>query len=212
MNYDNRLFNQSREKELINRGGENISPREIDDVLLAHPAIQQAVTFAIPNPTLGEDVAAAVVLRQNCIVSIQALRQFAASRLADFKVPSQIIILNELPKDPTGKIQRVGLAEILKTELGWSMVQEVKGTAMPSTPMEKELLSIWQRVLNLDQIGVQDDLLAMGGDSIKAASILMYVDEYFKVTLSLGEIFMAPTIAAMAQMISERRSKGENRE
>jgi acyl carrier protein len=78
--------------------------------------------------------------------------------------------------------------------------------------MEKELLSIWQRVLNLDQIGVQDDLLAMGGDSIKAASILMYVDEYFKVTLSLGEIFMAPTIAAMAQMISERRSKGENRE
>jgi acyl-CoA synthetase (AMP-forming)/AMP-acid ligase II len=103
-----------RLKEIINRGGEKISPREVDEVLMDHPAIQQVVTFAVSHPKLGEDVAAAVVLRQGMNLTEKEVREFAAKRLADFKVPRKVIFLTEIPKGPTGKLQRIGLA----TKLG----------------------------------------------------------------------------------------------
>jgi acyl-CoA synthetase (AMP-forming)/AMP-acid ligase II len=102
-----------RLKEIINRGGEKISPREVDEVLLDHPAVAQAVTFAIPHAKLGEDVAAALVLRQGVDATEQDIRAFAAERLAGMKVPRQIVFLEEIPKGATGKLQRIGLAEKL---------------------------------------------------------------------------------------------------
>jgi acyl-CoA synthetase (AMP-forming)/AMP-acid ligase II len=102
-----------RLKEIINRGGEKISPREVDEVLMDHPAVLQVVTFAVPHDRLGEDVAAAVVLRQGSHVNEQELREFAATRIANFKVPRHIAILPEIPKGPTGKLQRIGLAQKL---------------------------------------------------------------------------------------------------
>jgi acyl-CoA synthetase (AMP-forming)/AMP-acid ligase II len=102
-----------RLKEIINRGGEKISPREVDEVLMDHPAVQQCVTFALPHDKLGEDVAAAVVLREGAQAGEKDLREFAAKRLADFKVPRKIIILPEIPKGATGKTQRIGLAQKL---------------------------------------------------------------------------------------------------
>jgi len=102
-----------RLKEIINRGGEKISPREVDEVLMDHPSVQQCVTFSVPHDKLGEDVAAAVVLREGAETSEKALREFAAIRLADFKVPRKILILAEIPKGATGKLQRIGLAQKL---------------------------------------------------------------------------------------------------
>lgn len=102
-----------RLKEIINRGGEKISPLEVDVVLMDHPAIQQVVTFAMPHAKLGEDVAAAVVLRQGQSADERSIRDFAATRLADFKVPRRVVILDEIPKGATGKLQRIGLAEKL---------------------------------------------------------------------------------------------------
>jgi acyl-CoA synthetase (AMP-forming)/AMP-acid ligase II len=102
-----------RLKEIINRGGEKISPREVDEVLMDHPAVAQAVTFALPHDKLGEDVAAAVVLRNGEEVDERVLRDFARARLADFKVPRTIIFLDEIPKGATGKLQRIGLADKL---------------------------------------------------------------------------------------------------
>ncbi len=102
-----------RLKEIINRGGEKIAPREVDDVLLDHPAVAQAVTFALPHDKLGEEVAAAVVLREDTSVTERELRDFVAGRLADFKVPRRIVFLPEIPKGPTGKPQRIGLARRL---------------------------------------------------------------------------------------------------
>jgi acyl-CoA synthetase (AMP-forming)/AMP-acid ligase II len=99
-----------RLKEIINRGGEKISPREVDEVLLDHPAVAQAVTFALPHDLLGETVAAAVVLHVGVSAQARELRAFAAERLADFKVPRRLIILDEIPTGPTGKVQRVGMA------------------------------------------------------------------------------------------------------
>jgi len=102
-----------RLKEIINRGGEKISPREVDEILLDHPAIAQAVTFAMPHDKLGEEVAAAVVLADGADASEGSIREFAGSRLADFKVPRKVVILDEIPKGATGKLQRIGLAEKL---------------------------------------------------------------------------------------------------
>ncbi|HER25638.1 MAG TPA: AMP-dependent synthetase, partial [Rhodospirillales bacterium] len=102
-----------RLKEIINRGGEKISPREIDEVLMDHPAVSQVVTFAVPHDKLGEEVAAAVVLREGMSVDEAGLRNFAREHLADFKVPRKIVFLDEIPKGATGKLQRIGLAEKL---------------------------------------------------------------------------------------------------
>ena len=102
-----------RLKEIINRGGEKISPREVDDVLMDHPAVAQVVTFAMPHEKLGEEVAVAIVLADGQHVSEKDIRRFAAERLAQFKVPRKVLFIDEIPKGATGKLQRIGLAEKL---------------------------------------------------------------------------------------------------
>jgi acyl-CoA synthetase (AMP-forming)/AMP-acid ligase II len=102
-----------RLKELINRGGEKFSPLEVDAVLMDHPAVLQCLAFALPHEKLGEDVAAAVVLRDGEAATEHELRDFAAMRLAQFKVPRKIVFLSEIPKGATGKLQRIGLAQKL---------------------------------------------------------------------------------------------------
>ena len=108
---DGYLFLTGRLKEQINRGGEKVSPLEVDDVLLGHPSVAQAVTFAMPHPKLGEEVAAAVVAADGADIDERELRRFLSRSLAAFKVPRRVLVLDELPKGPTGKLQRIGLAE-----------------------------------------------------------------------------------------------------
>ncbi|SHH20846.1 acyl--CoA ligase [Marivita hallyeonensis] len=110
---DGFLHLTGRLKEIINRGGEKVSPLEVDGVLLDHPAIAQVVTFALPHPKLGEEVAAAVVLKEGSEASERDIRDFAAERMADFKVPRKVVIMDEIPKGATGKMQRIGMAEKL---------------------------------------------------------------------------------------------------
>ncbi len=102
-----------RLKEIINRGGEKISPREIDEIIMEHPAVHQCVTFAMPHEMLGEDVAAAIVLKQGTAATDKELREFASVRLAAYKVPRKIVILDQIPVGATGKLQRIGLAQKL---------------------------------------------------------------------------------------------------
>ena len=107
------LFLTGRLKEFINRGGEKVSPLEVDEVLLRHPAVAQAVAFAMPHAKLGEEVAAAVVLTEPGAATEREIHDFAAQHLTDFKVPRTVMFLAEIPKGPTGKVQRIGLAERL---------------------------------------------------------------------------------------------------
>ncbi len=107
---DGYLHLRGRLKEIVNRGGEKISPKEVDEALLAHPGVAQAIAFAIPHPKLGEDIAAAVVTSEGEEVKVSDLREFVAERLAPFKVPRKILFVEEIPKGPTGKLQRIGLA------------------------------------------------------------------------------------------------------
>jgi acyl-CoA synthetase (AMP-forming)/AMP-acid ligase II len=103
---DGYLWLVARIKELINRGGEKISPREIDEVLLAHPAVVEAVCFGVPHATWGEEVVAAVVLREAATANEADLLAFCKERLADYKRPKQIHITGTIPRTATGKIQR----------------------------------------------------------------------------------------------------------
>ena len=99
---------------MINRGGEKISPAEIDEALQRHPDVAEAAAFAVPHPRLGEDVAAAVVLRQGATATPFELREFLLPRLAQFKIPRRIVFVDRLPKGATGKVQRQRLLEGLK--------------------------------------------------------------------------------------------------
>ena len=102
-----------RLKEIINRGGEKISPREVDELLMDHPAVAQVVCFGMPHPKLGEEVAAVVVLRDGQAATERELQAFVATRAADYKVPKKILFMDEIPKGATGKLQRIGLAQKL---------------------------------------------------------------------------------------------------
>ncbi|MEQ8248810.1 MAG: acyl--CoA ligase [Alphaproteobacteria bacterium] len=110
---DGFLTISGRLKEIINRGGEKIAPLEVDNVLMEHAAVAQAVTFAVPHDKLGEDVAAVVVLREDAVTDEKTLRTFVGEHLTDFKVPRRIVIVDEIPKGATGKVQRIGLAKRL---------------------------------------------------------------------------------------------------
>lgn len=102
-----------RLKEIINRGGEKISPREVDEILMDHPAVAQVVCFGMPHAKLGEEVAAVVVLREGAAATERELAAFVATRAADYKVPKKILFMDEIPKGATGKLQRIGLAQKL---------------------------------------------------------------------------------------------------
>lgn len=110
---DGYLSLTGRLKEIINRGGEKISPLEVDAVMLSHPEIAQVVCFAVNHDKLGEDIAAAVVLQEGSTLDERAIREFTSLHIAGFKVPRSVKILEEIPKGATGKIQRIGMAEKL---------------------------------------------------------------------------------------------------
>ena len=102
-----------RLKEIINRGGEKVSPREVDEILMDHAAVAQVVCFGMPHAKLGEEVAAVVVLREGQAATERELQAFVATRAADYKVPKKIVFMDEIPKGATGKLQRIGLAQKL---------------------------------------------------------------------------------------------------
>lgn len=206
---DGYLTISGRKKEIINRGGETISPREIDEALLDHPAVLQVLAFAVPDRRLGEQVAAAVVLDESATeVSEQDIRRFAQLRLSDAKVPRRIVFLDEIPKGPTGKLQRIGLAE----RLGISELEE-GGVERPFTPpsstIQKLLAELWGQVLGLDGTSVHDRFLDVGGDSLLATRLLGLIREETGVELTMLDLSDRATIAEQAKLIEAMLLEGD---
>ena len=189
------LFLSGRLKEIINRGGEKVSPREIDEALLEHPAVAQAVAFAMPHPTLGEDVAAAVVLREKAWTEPQALRAFLFERLTASKVPSQVVVVPAIPKGPTGKLQRIGLADRLREFLQ-------PPPAEPRNDIERAVAGIFAEVLQSDRFGIDDNFFALGGDSLRAAQVTARVFSAFGLELYPTAVFQRPTVAELSGEIA----------
>ena len=202
------LFLTGRLKEIINRGGEKIAPLEVDEALMDHPAVEQAVTFGVSNELLGEEVAAAVVLRPQCTATEKEIREFVTKRLADFKVPRQVLILTEIPKGSFGKIQRNGLAKRLGVKRcdQLPLKSEVAYTP-PATWEESRLVEIWARVLGLSSVGIHDDFFGLGGDSILATQIVSQVRKLMQVELSPVSLFEMPTVAELARSLQTAPKK-----
>ncbi|MEE9139348.1 MAG: condensation domain-containing protein [Alphaproteobacteria bacterium] len=203
---DGYLTITGRIKEIINRGGEKVAPREVDEVLLSHPAVAEALTFAVPDPALGEDVGAAVVLEEGSEATADEIKAFAAERLAFFKVPRRLVIVPEIPKGPTGKPQRIGLAEKLGLGLGAAEAGATEAdTTPPRSDLEAALAGLWREVLCLDEVGVRARFLDLGGDSLLATQLVTRIREALRVEITLLDVFDTPTIADMATRIKEKR-------
>ncbi len=187
-----------RIKETINRGGETISPQEIDAVLLSHPQVAAAVTFAVPDQRLGEQVAAAVVLRGP--VDLHALRHFVADHLSSTKVPRRIVVLDALPLTATGKVQRIGLAE----RLGLSELDDTAtstGVAERNSGTLDRLAGFWRDVLNVAHVHPDDRFLELGGDSLSALRLIALVNDAMGIRVSLLELFDCPTLSEQAALL-----------
>ncbi len=194
MDADGYLTIIGRIKEMVNRGGEKIAPREVDEALLAHPDVVEAAAFAVPHRTLGDDLAAAVVAQAGSGLSEQEVRRFAFERLAPHKVPSRVVVLERIPKGPTGKVQRVTLAKALAKELESEY-------AAPRGELEESLATAWAEVLKVERVGRDDNFFALGGDSLSGVQAVLAAERLVGRELERSIIFQSPTIAQMAAVL-----------
>ena len=203
---DGFLTLHGRKDDLINRGGEKISPVEIDDALMRHPAVAEAAAFAVPHPRLGEDVAAAVVLRPGMTATPVELRGYLQEQLASFKVPRRIVIRDQLPKGQTGKVVRRLLAECLEekaaAETQIAAPQSIEDTSVDGN-LVIQLTEIWERLLKIAPLSLDDDFFENGGDSLLAMEMLVELERLTGRTIPSAILFEAPTIGQLAQKLSE---------
>ena len=194
---DGDLFLTGRAKELINRGGEKIAPQEIDEALARHPAVQQAAAFGVPHPRLGESVAAAVVLRPGAAADEAALQAFTARSLADFKVPSQILFLEDLPRCPVGKVRRRELADLAAHRT------PTVAHAQPTNPLEAALAELCAAELDIESIGLDDDFAAAGGDSLSSVRLILATEALVGMTIADQVAGRCSTVRSMALALTE---------
>jgi amino acid adenylation domain-containing protein len=198
---DGYLFIVGRIKDVIKRGGQQVAPAEVEAALLGHPDVIEAAAFSIPNPRLGEDVAAAVVPRPGAKISAHKLRTFAGERLAKFKVPNLILIVPQIPKGPSGKIKRSELASALAIRLPKAQALRGDNLVAARSELERQIVETCADVLELNQIGIDEDVFALGADSLSVTQMLSRLRTHFGIRLSFNDIFDAPTVAALAARI-----------
>lgn len=191
---DGDLFLTGRAKEMVNRGGEKISPAEVEDALRTHPAVIEAAVVAVPHRTLGEDVAAAVILRSG--TSGSDLRAHLQSRLAQFKIPGRIVELADIPKNAVGKIDRIAIARLLA-----EAETATAAHAAPRTALEGFLTELWARELSVGSVGINQDLAALGGDSLSATRILIAIEARFSAPVPTDVIENLTTVAEVARRL-----------
>lgn len=196
------LFLRGRVKEMINRGGEKITPVEIDGVLLEHPAVAEAASFAIPHRTLGEEVAAAVVLRAGATATPAEITSWVRERLSEFKAPRVVQIVSELPRNSLGKVRRRNLAAELGLEGG---VPDASTSARvePRDELELALRELWQDVLEVSPIGIRDKFFDLGGSSLAAVTMFSVIEQELGEDVPLDALLMSETIEDLAASLRE---------
>ena len=204
---DGFLTLHGRKNDVINRGGEKISPVEIDDALMRHPAVAEAAAFSVPHSRLGEDVAAAVVLRAGMTATPLELRRYLQDKVASFKVPRQIIIRDQLPKGKTGKVLRRRLTESLQENAVADSpiaAEPAVSTASVDGNLHAQIAEIWERLLNSASLSLDDDFFEKGGNSLLATQMLLELERLTGRTISSSILFEAPTIRQLGLKLSNR--------
>lgn len=206
---DGYLTITGRIKELINRGGEKIGQLEIERVIAEHPSVANVCVFGIPHPTLGEEVAAAVVPTEGALLSEKSIIEFASTRLAGFKVPRCVFFTAQFPTGPTGKTDRKALARAYAS-LPAQTVGETAESGDLQSPVMSDVAKIWQRLLNTEHVRMDQDFFLAGGDSLKVAELFVAIRERFGLQISMRHIFdEGSTVAGLARLIERfQREKG----
>ena len=209
-----------RIKEMINRGGEKVSPYEVEDVLLRHPAVREAVAFGVADDVLTEKLAAAVVLYPGAAAGEEELRRHAAAHLAPFKVPGRILIQDELPTNAVGKLVRAQFGRLFAARFGPQEpgVDTADGpgggagaagaaaaggaAGLPRTAMQAALVGLWAFALGRSSMGIDEDFFTLGGESLSAMALLRGVKDTFGVDISPVDLFDdLNTVERMAEAI-----------
>ena len=188
---DGTLTLVGREKEIIKRGGAQVAPVEVEDALLAQPGVTDAIVFGVDHATLGQDVGAAVVIDPASGCDPRQLRAAVLEVLSNYKVPSKILHVPEIPKGPTGKPRRLEMQELLAEELSGTYVE-------PRSAMEEILAALFEETLNTSPIGRDDDFFLSGGDSLSGTGLIIQLNEIFDASLSPEILFRYPTPCELA--------------
>ena len=220
---DGYFFVVGRSKELIIKGGVNIAPRQIDDVLESHPAVLEAAAVGVPDRHLGEDVVAFVVLRAGVECDERELLGFCEGRLGHFKTPTRIHFAEDLPKGPSGKVQRLRLVEQAaqadasgcgRSLSGFALARgsDQKSDEVASTlpaSIENVIADIWEDVLKVPHVGEDDNFFALGGDSLLAIQCVSRLRDKIAIRLTLTDFFENGTVAEQAALIRERHAAAD---
>lgn len=209
---DGYFFVVGRSKELIIKGGVNIAPRQIDEVLESHPAVLEAAAVGVPDRYFGEDAVAFAVLRPGATADENELLAYCESRLGHFKTPSRIRFLKELPKGPSGKVQRLKLldpavlaaAAITGRNGNGKPRAADAGAQAPASRIEQIIAAAWAEVLSLPAVDAHTNFFALGGHSLLAIQCLSKLRGKLPIILSINDFFENSTVAEQAELVRER--------
>lgn len=196
------LYINGRIKEIINCGGAKISPREIEEVLLSHPSVKEAVAFAIPHLSLGEVVAVAIVTKGEKIISEDEVQRHASKHVIYYKVPHKVVFVDSIPKEATGKVNRIGMAEKLGVAVGVTVNIANTRTVRTSASDEHKMLDIWKRILNRSELGINESFFNLGGDSLTATFLSVEIEEIFDKCVPVSQIYENDTIEKLIGILS----------
>lgn len=192
------LYITGRLKEMINRGGENIAPAEIEACILKHPAVEECVVYANFHPTLGETIAAAVVFHEDEKAGIDALRQYFLKHLPTHKIPTSIHVLDSLPRSANGKVNRKLIVELANPQRESTAGTEITGK------LESWLAGKFKEILNISSVYAESDFFALGGSSLNSMQLLLSIQEQLDVSIHMPLLLESPTLRELAQTLSER--------
>ncbi len=210
------LFVVGRKKEIINRGGEKISPREVESVLDSHRFVDQAICFPVEHSVLGEDIAAVLVLNTAAVfdarldensrnVAIMSdVREFANSRIAQFKVPQQIVFVDEIPVGSAGKINRSMLAEMLAKDLTETPSLQPDAGETIDVELRSLIANAWGVVLSERPVNSHDNFFQLGGHSLVATEVINCLNDQLGITLPSNLLFDAPTLAEFSEAVGRQ--------
>ena len=205
---DGYLHLVGRIKEMINRGGQKVSPVDVDEALIAHPEIADAAAFAVAHPTLGEVVGAAVVVKPHSTLQDRDIIDFLRDRLEPIKWPRTFVFVERIPRGSSGKVRRHEVARMFEALDPTSRPGQGSTAGEMATPTEARLAQLWKWLLQKDQVGPDDDFFLAGGDSLAATQLVLTANDAFDVELQLEVVFgEARTIRTMAASIDELRGK-----
>jgi acyl-CoA synthetase (AMP-forming)/AMP-acid ligase II/acyl carrier protein len=188
------LWLHGRLVQFIDRGGEKIAPREIEDALLEHESIAAAAVLPTAHPTLGQEIAAAVVAHAGAAVDVADLRRFLLDRLPARNVPKEVLVLDALPTGASGKVDRAALGRLLDAS-------RVRAFVAPHGERETVLADFFGDLLATPVVAADDGFFALGGDSLSAMQLLARIEKRYRVKLALRTLFEHDTPAALAAIV-----------